>query len=177
VKLLVRVVRLVLITIVVILVGGIALGVWIETPGGLEKIRRGMETASFRILARAKTPDELNEAVGNLGIVFRTQDGGWLAIRYRDTHGGGIVSSSVARDSEGRWFVSSHHFCGKFQGYRMAKEDIWLNKRSWRQDDLERTFPSLLRLDQCENLEEARELLIGLEFEEVDPPTPDITDG
>jgi len=64
-----------------------------------------VERDSFTVLAAASTAEELTEAVGNLGIVLPTLDGGWVAIRYLDSHGSGW-SSAVARDSGGGWFVS-----------------------------------------------------------------------
>ena len=72
------------------------------------------EAESFHILAQARDSEDLEKAVGDLEIVFRLRDGGWLAIRYRDCHAGRMWSSAVARDGGGSWFVSDSHYCGRF---------------------------------------------------------------
>jgi hypothetical protein len=113
---------------------------------------------SVRILSGAKTPAELKEAVGEWGIVFFIQDRDWIAIRYVDSHGGGIWSSAVARDSGGAWFVSEVHFCGRFQGYRIRKE---------KSEDLP---DELKAIEESKNLDTARERLIGLGFQRVPAP-------
>jgi len=69
---------------------------------------------SRRLLSNAATPEQLEEAVGTLGVFYTFPDGSWLAIRYRDSHAGGIWSMAVARDSGGGWYQSSEHFCGAF---------------------------------------------------------------
>lgn len=69
---------------------------------------------SRRILTSTDSPKELKAKVGGLGLVLEFQDSQWLAIRYRDTHSGGIYSHSLVRFSDGSWFESSYHFCGAF---------------------------------------------------------------
>ena len=71
-----------------------------------------------RLLSAASTPQQLQEAVGRLGALYTFPDGSWLAIRYRDSHGGGIWSLAIARDSGGNWYQSREHFCGAFSGVR-----------------------------------------------------------
>ena len=100
-----RITRILLLFLVLIPVAFLALAVYVESPWGREHMRRNAEAYSFRVLAKPQTPAGLQAAVGNLGIVFHTRDGGWIAVRYVDTHSGPIWSSSVARDSGGRWFV------------------------------------------------------------------------
>jgi hypothetical protein len=157
-----RITRAVLIGLVLTPVCCIGLGLLNNTPWAREAARRRAEAVSFQVLARAQTPDELDEAVDYLGVVLHTRDGGWVAVRYRDTHAGPIWSSAVARDSGGRWFVSSQHFCGRFLSYRQRKEQ---GKPT---DDTE-----LAAIERCDTLDAARELLIGLGFGEADPPAPD----
>ena len=66
---------------------------------------------SKRLLAAAKTTNELTEAVGKLGCFLTFPDNSWMAIRYRDTHGGILASSAIVRDSGGTWFESTEHYC------------------------------------------------------------------
>jgi hypothetical protein len=66
---------------------------------------------SLSILGAATSTNALLEAVGHLGIFISLQDGSWIAIRYRDTHGGRIDSMAIARDSGGGWFESTEHYC------------------------------------------------------------------
>lgn len=82
-------------------------------------IRHETEAESFRTLAAAESVEDLREAVGHLGIVFEYPDGSWLALRYRDSHGVGMWSSTVGSDSGGNWYVCDYHFCGRFKTYRL----------------------------------------------------------
>lgn len=68
-----------------------------------------------RLLSTASSPQQLQEAIGSLGAYYPFPDGSWLAIRYRDSHAGGIWSLAVARDSGGNWYESREHFCGAFR--------------------------------------------------------------
>jgi hypothetical protein len=79
---------------------------------------------SIATLSAAKTTNDLQQAVGGLGIFIPIRDGSWIAIRYRDTHAGRIASLAVARDSDGSWFESDHHFCGAFAGYRHERQSV-----------------------------------------------------
>jgi hypothetical protein len=79
---------------------------------------------SIATLSAAKTTNELQQAVGGLGIFIPIRDGSWIAIRYRDTHAGRIASLAVARDSGGSWFESDYHFCGAFAGYRHERRSM-----------------------------------------------------
>jgi hypothetical protein len=69
---------------------------------------------AIRLLKNAKTVDEAEAVVGRLGLCSRFPDGSWRAIRYRDSHAWPGWSVAIARDSEGRLFASSYHFCGRF---------------------------------------------------------------
>lgn len=75
-----------------------------------------------RLLSAASTPQQLQEAVGSRGAFFTFPDGSWLAIRYRDSHMGGVWSVAVARDSGGNWYQSRKHFCGSFEITRDLQE-------------------------------------------------------
>jgi hypothetical protein len=158
-----QIVRVLLLFLVLIPVAFLALMLFFESPWAREQMRRRAEARSFQVLAKAQTPAELQEAVDYLGIVFHTRDGGWIAVRYRDLHSHPIWSSSVARDSGGHWFVSTHHFCGRFQGYRQDRESATPTG----------LCPELAAIDRCDTLDEARELLVGLGFEEASPPASD----
>jgi hypothetical protein len=70
-----------------------------------------------RVLAAAKTPDELRVAVGSLGRLFPLNDGSWVAVRYTDSHAYPGYSCAVGLDSGGHWFYSNRHFCGRFRIY------------------------------------------------------------
>lgn len=48
----------------------------------------------------------------------------WIAIAYRDSHRGGIVSVAIARTSDGLWYESDRHFCGGLAAYRSRREDL-----------------------------------------------------
>jgi hypothetical protein len=127
--------------------------------GSASSARDRAEAASFRILAQARPGEELAQAVGDLGVVLRLRDGGWVAVRYRDCHAGSLWSSAVARDSGGTWFVSSVHYCGRFEIYRAWREqpERWPGDRELR--DLE-----------AGDLDSARGALESLGFRRVPPP-------
>ncbi len=71
------------------------------------------ERESRRVLAAASTAQQLQAAVGSLGVFYTFPDRSWLAIRYRDSHAS-IWSVAVARDSGGNWYESREHFCAAF---------------------------------------------------------------
>jgi len=123
--------------------------------------RSRAEAESFEVLSTAHTQQELQEAVGDLGLMISLKNGDWIAIRYRDKHSGMIWSSSVARDSGGAWFVSDFHFCGTFSAYRHAKERMF---------GLEQ-FSDIRAIDEAKDLETARRLLVELGFRPALPPT------
>ncbi len=122
------------------------------------------EAASFEILARAASPEELEEAVESLGLFLKYPDGSWLAIRYRDSHYYPMWSSSVARDSGGSWFTSQVHFCGRFQYYRHCKEQGEELREAF---DLDPVRQLVRRLAEANTLAEARQRLVALGFREV----------
>jgi hypothetical protein len=75
-----------------------------------------------RLLSAASTSQQLQDAVGPLGMFCTFPDGSWLAIRYCDSHAGGIWSIAVARDSGGIWYQSREHFCGAFSMVRQLQQ-------------------------------------------------------
>jgi hypothetical protein len=155
-----------------------ALVVWsfyyIGSPAFSEARRASAERQSFAELARCQTVSELEEVTDWLGVVLKTRDGGWIAIRYRDSHkqAGGLWSSAVARDSDGRWYVSSEHFCGRFQGYRLDKKKLnegfeaeWLRERS-------ADYRKLEAIESCADVGAAAPLLLDIGFQPAEPPAP-----
>lgn len=75
-----------------------------------------------RILSAAASPEALQRAVGPLGAFFTFPDGSWVAIRYRDSHAGGLWSVAIARDSGGQWYQSREHFCGAFSSFSQVRD-------------------------------------------------------
>ena len=100
--------------IILLLIAAFALFVFVIYPATWES---SVRKESIRILESAQTTNELAKAVGYLGIFFVFPDKSWMAIRYRDSHSGGVFSSAVARDSGGNWYESNYHFCGRFLNY------------------------------------------------------------
>lgn len=63
-----------------------------------------------------------------MGVLLGDPDH-WIAIAYRDSHRGGIVSVAIARTSDGLWYESDRHFCGGLVAYRSRREDLtWITK-------------------------------------------------
>jgi len=131
---------------------------------------------SIKALSQAADDTELMRSVGGLGIVLRTQNGGWIAIRYTDSHGDPFFSSSVARCSDNSWYESRKHFCGLFEVYRREKD--WINgfiapteeQRDQAKSNLaeyaaeDADFAGLLRIEAAQNLGVAKPILEGLGF-------------
>lgn len=123
------------------------------------------EKHSVEVLEQATSPEALDEAVGHLGVVFRLPDRSWIAIRYNDSHAGGIWSCAVALDSEGNWFHSSHHFCGTLQAYRQLKakpEEAWLLDNP--------CYARFQAIEKSANLDAARDELRSMGFADFQPP-------
>ena len=84
--------------------------------------RNAYEAYALNALSRASDVDELNEAVGSLGIVLTYPDG-WLAIAYKDSHH--IPwSLAVAMDSKRRIYRSTEHFCGRLEMYKSIRDKV-----------------------------------------------------
>ena len=137
---------------------------------------------SVRVLAAARSTGELTNAVGNLGVFIPLTNGAWIAIRYRDSHGGGIRSCAVARDSGGEWFESSRHFCGSLSYWPRLKEEVaaeeeqrrltpeWFTNGVSRADSDNGMFPSfreMMAIEFAPDLESARRALREIGFKKL----------
>jgi hypothetical protein len=128
---------------------------------------------SIRILQAAQTRAELEHAVGTLGIFFFFPDESWMAIRYLDSHSGGISSSAVARDSGGGWFHSRHHFCGLFAAYpgkletQQVDDELTAMGHPPPKYSVMAGFEGIDALARSENLHAARISLKALKFVEL----------
>ena len=87
---------------------------------------RRAERRSISQLAHARSLQGLSDAVGDLGVVLRLSDGGWIAIGYSDSHSDPLFSCAVARTSDGRWLRSRTHYCGLFSSYRSIASQLVL---------------------------------------------------
>jgi hypothetical protein len=125
--------------------------------GWAERSRAAAEAESFAVLAAAGSPAELREAVGHLGVLLEVR-GGWVAIRYRDSHAAPGWSSAVARDSGGAWWVSREHFCGRFAIHRQLRERG------------EEGSADLRAVEDAGSLKAARAALVEIGFRSVSPP-------
>ncbi len=132
-------------------------------------------------LAGATTYQEASEMISNLGVMLGDPDGLWVAVDYRDTHRSRILSASVARTSNGEFFVSRKHFCGSLSGYQNAKDQIAefeiLIKESSSPEDVQfyqnlldttEFHPLLFAIDSDSDPAKQRELLIELGFQQID---------
>ena len=157
----------IIITTVLLLALSFVLFIFVIDPFTWEyRVRR----ESINILESAQTKSELVRAVGSLGIFLEFPDNSWMAIRYRDSHAGGIFSTAVALDSGGEWFESNKHFCGKFKIYPKMLED----QTSWEKVKKElgdapninflKGFEDLHGLATSNNLETARKNLMSMGF-------------
>ena len=140
------------------------------------RFRFAIPAASKQILSEASSTEELEEAVGKLGIVIELGDGSWIAIRYIDSHSGGIFSNAIALDSDGRWYESSYHFCGRFYAYKLTKksnQDLVTKLKAVGDDSV--SFDSMMRehdetifeIENASNLEDAQQRLLELGFREL----------
>ncbi len=124
---------------------------------------------SITILKNSKTHDELKKAVGPLGIFIQIKDGSWIAIRYTDTHSIPSWSLSIALDSNGKWFESKRHFCGRLRSYRViVKKMELLDKKSIDYDlFMEKHYQELFYVASAPNLKVARKKLLLMGFYEI----------
>lgn len=131
-----------------------------ETEKEKEEIRR--LDASVQILHSAQTMNELEKAVGDLGIVLAFPDGAWMAIRYLDTHEPveDSYSLAVVRDSEERWFYSDYHFCGYLSAYRHTI----MGKQGLSEQDIDTNFAGIHAIATSPDLTAARKNLKRLNF-------------
>ncbi len=106
--------------------------------------------------------NELDKAVGDLGIVLTFPDGTWIAIRYLDRHepAEAFFSTAVARDSADGWFHSDHHFCGSLNAYRHTI----VGKQGLAKADIDSTFEGIHAVATSPDLATARKNLKALNF-------------
>lgn len=64
-------------------------------------------------LETAQTPEDRDQVAGSRGLHLRFAEGSWLAIDYKDSHAWPAWSLAIGRDSEGAWYISSEHYCGR----------------------------------------------------------------
>lgn len=151
---------------------GLALLVVIAFPGYLAAVLGPPldRAKAHRVLIAAKTQDQLQEAVGSLGAVFLLQDGSWIAIRYTDSHAYPGYSCAVALDSNGHWFYSRHHFCGRFRIYQQTEKRLRQlavaggDDESSIDEDLKAHDPELHALATAATLEAAHAQLRAMGF-------------
>ena len=89
--------------------------------------KSGTRRDSTKALKVAQTEEQLREAVKPWGVFITAKDGSWVAIRYRDSHAGGILSLALAKDSGGEWFESQRHFCGTLPSYARRRLEYAAN--------------------------------------------------
>jgi hypothetical protein len=148
----------VLVVVTLVVAGGL-----MSLPGAADRDAAARaEAESVAALAKANNPAELATAVGDLGVVLDIGSGGWVAIRYADSHTRPGWSVAVARDSGGGWFVGREHYCGLFRTYRLA--------RAAGRDPPPPELAGLLAVEAAETLDEARAALQRLGFRPMPPP-------
>ena len=136
--------------------------------------RARVKHESIQILEAAQTTNDFAEAVGRLGIFLTFPDESWIAIRYRDSHSGGVNSFAVARDSEGTWYQSSDHYCGRFLNYRAeAERHVEINAAfremgSSETYDLNPYFTEVHTIANSHDLEQARNNLLAMGFKKME---------
>lgn len=118
--------------------------------------------SSVRILQAAKTTNELDKAVGDLGIVLTFPDSTWMAIRYLDRHepAEAFFSLAVSRDSKDGWFYSDYHFCGYLAAYRHSI----MGKQGLAGADVDTNFEAIHAIATSPDLATARKNLKALNF-------------
>ena len=149
----------------------------VTIPWAYSHIRPALvRSESIDILAAATTRDELESAVGGLGVLLDLPDGEWIAIRYRDSHYSPGYSVAIALTSDGRWLESDYHFCAFFVMYRTYVERLRdaaeIDGPELAQELEERLFPdgNLKRLRRIEvefTLSEAVDELRSMRFRDL----------
>jgi hypothetical protein len=125
---------------------------------------------AHRVLAAAATPEELRKAVGLLGALILLGDGSWIAVRYTDSHAYPGYSCAVALDSDGQWFSSTRHFCGRFSSYEQNKKRAQDLRAALGHDEeamqkaLHAQDEELYNLATAATLDEARTKLLRMGF-------------
>lgn len=109
---------------------------------------------SIRVLESVTSTNDLQEAVGNGGVVLTLTNGSWIAIRH-------VVEFepdrelAIARDSDGGWFESKTKFSGGLTWYPHYKMPLEPGQRR-----VTTTECFLLeKVEASSNLQQARERL------------------
>jgi len=158
-----RITKIIIVTpllVVVALIAAFLLWLFVINPVIWQ---RNTNEESIRILASAKSTDELAAAVGSLGLLLTFPDGSWMAIRYVDTHAGGC-SLAVVRDSGGQWFTSRHHFCGELGTYHQQYDyqEMMREHGGVEHDELQKYPIHVVAISQ--SLDTARDQLLKIGF-------------
>jgi len=154
-------IRKVLTAVGVVLLVFTALAIWF--PAIMAPIQEiAFRWQAKKQLAAATTPEERESAVGDLGLYCPLRDGSWIAICYKDTHSGEIVSVAIALDSEGRFYECYEHFCGTFSIYRKVRESL----EERREEELQ--SHAVHPVATAPDLEIARKHLLKMGFVQMD---------
>jgi hypothetical protein len=116
-----RIYKIILATLL-IPIGAIVLYIFVITPVIRLKWEARTRNESTRILDDLDPVKESANIHGpsSISLFLTYPDDAWIAFLYRDSHAGGIFSSTIVRDSGGQWFESNHHFCGLLVYYRQT---------------------------------------------------------
>lgn len=124
------------------------------------------ETLSFATLAKVTSPTDARASVGDLGVFLELKSGNWIAIRYNDSHRPRWWSSAVALDSQGGWYISNVHFCGRFLAYPRYRYD----KINGKIPIFDKFLEELWAIEQSSDISSVKESMINLGFQSVHPP-------
>jgi hypothetical protein len=174
------------------LVGGcgvlIGLAVFVRSLNWTPTTPEEARTHAVKVLANARTAQELRKAVGGLGVLLVCQDGSWIAIRYDDSHeANSFWSCALAFDSDGNWYESNYHFCGNLGGYLGTRESYAAMEEagpipSYQQAelygwevagtfDVHQTPGALYAIEKSANLEQAIPILLRIQFRRLTEAT------
>lgn len=140
---------------------------------------RDAAAMSMRLLSRAHSREELEKAVGDMGVVLSLRDGQWIAVRYDESEETPEFSNAVARCSDGSWFESTSRHSGRFQIYRKYVKEIELataaGERGYaasRRAELESnaSFAELILIERSPDIGSAERALADLAFGPVRGP-------
>ncbi|HLP84147.1 MAG TPA: hypothetical protein VK157_07340 [Phycisphaerales bacterium] len=114
-----------------------------------------------------------------LGIDIDLPDGTWIVIDYRDSHSYPGYSLAYALTSDGTWYTSREHFCGRWgsmseklkqmKQYRDSNDELEREMSAYAEQSLKNDPQA--RIVFANTLTEAKAELIAIGFEQVQPPT------
>lgn len=64
------------------------------------------------LIGQLESIHSYDEAVLAESTILGDPEDEWIVLGYEDTHSGRILSVTVAKTKDGRWFESRRHFCG-----------------------------------------------------------------